>query len=112
MHLPRHRALSLLAECNGDEIWSREHCEARGLPQDWINELADAFESGFNRDDQTIYTDAGRVNQYHGVRDVDLAIRLAQDLGVRVSASSQAAMSRRRLVQAIKDAVAYGEDEL
>ena len=112
MSLPRHRALSLLAECAGDDIWSRAHCQSRGVPPDWITDLADAFESNFERDSETIYTDDGRTNHYDGVRDVDLAIRLATVLGVEVSATSQAGMSRRRLVEAIKDAVAYGEDDV
>ncbi|MEO1618404.1 MAG: hypothetical protein AAFV88_21305 [Planctomycetota bacterium] len=112
MGLLRHRALSLLTECTGDEIWNVAHCESRGVPEAWIRELADAFESSFQRDDQTIYTDEGPINQYHGIRDIDLAIKLAGTLGIQVTAHSIAVMSRRRLVQAIKDAVSYGDDEL
>jgi len=110
--LPRHRVLALLAECTGDEIWSAEHCRLRRVPQQWIDELADAYESGFDDDRQTIYTDAGRTNQYHGIRDVDLARKLAQSIGIRVSDHDAARLGRTRLVQAIKDAVMNGDDSL
>jgi hypothetical protein len=108
--LPRHRLLSLLAECTGDDIWSVAHCRERRIPEDWIVDLADAYESGFRSDRQTIYTDQGVTNQYHGVRDVDLAIRLAQSLGIRVDASALDRLGRARLVQEIKEAVSGGDD--
>ncbi|WP_182866231.1 hypothetical protein [Stieleria mannarensis] len=110
--VPRHRLLSLLAECTGDDIWSVEHCRARRIPETWIEQLSDAYESGFKSDQQTIYTDDGVTNQYHGVRDVDLAIRLAESMGIRVDANALARLGRARLVQAIKDAVMNGDDEL
>ena len=110
--IPRHRALSLLSECTGDDIWSIEHCRVRRVPELWIGELADAFESGYRSDQETIYTDQGMTNQYQGVRDVDLAIRLAAELGIRISAQQQARYSRQRLVQAIKDSLMAGDDEL
>ncbi len=110
--LPRHRALALLAECTGDDIWSVEHCEVRRVPQRWVTELSDAYESGFRSDDQTTYTDAGVTNQYHGIRDVDLAIRIAAEIGIRVDDSAIARYGRARLVQAIKDAVMDGDDSL
>jgi len=110
--LPRHRVLALLAECTGDEIWSVAHCQSRRVPDRWIAELSDAYESNFQRDSETIYTDAGTTNQYHGVRDVDLAIRLAESMGIRVDPHALARFGRRRLVQAIKDAVLAGDDEL
>lgn len=110
--LPRHRALSLLAECTGDDIWSIEHCRVRRVPEPWISELSDAYESGYQSDQETIYTDQGMTNHYHGVRDVDLAIRLAAELGIHISAQQQARYSRQRLVQAIKDSLMAGDDEL
>ncbi len=110
--LPRHRVLSLLAECEGDHIWSIKHCRARRVPENWILELADAYESGFQSDRQTIYTDSGVTNQYHGVRDVDLAIRLAESLDITVDEHALARLGRVRLVQAIKDAVMNGDDQL
>ena len=110
--VPRHRLLSLLAECTGDDIWSVEHCRARRIPESWIQQLSDAYESVFQSDHQPIYTEAGMTNQYHGVRDVDLAIRLAESMGIHVDANALARLGRRRLVQAIKDAVMNGDDEL
>lgn len=108
--IPRHRVLSLLAECTGDEIWSVTHCRERRIPEDWIDALSDAYESGFDSDSQTIYTDEGMTNQYHGVRDVDLAIALAKSLGIRLDANACARFGRSRLVQAVKDAVLNGDD--
>ena len=110
--IPRHRVLSLLTECTGDEIWSVGHCRARRVPESWIKELSDAFESSFDSDSQTIYTDDGVTNQYHGIRDVDLAIRLAETLEIRVDSNALARLGRARLVQAIKDAVMNGDEEL
>ena len=110
--LPRHRMLSLLAECRGDEIWSVDHCRDRRVPESWIEQLCDAYESGFQSDSETIYTDAGVTNQYQGVRDLDLAIRLAASLGIRIDADASARLGRMRLVQAIKDAVMNGDDQL
>ena len=65
-----HRALARLSECRGDEIWSIEHCRERGVPEDWIDDLSDAFESGYRTDRETIYVGNTSVNQYHGVRDL------------------------------------------
>ena len=110
--LPRHRALALLSECTGDDIWSLDHCRHRSVPEAWCVQLSDAFESGFRSDQETIYTDDGMTNQYHGIRDVDLAIRLAGQLGVRVDEHDLARLGRARLVQAIKDAVMNGDDAL
>jgi hypothetical protein len=110
--VPRHRLLSLLTECTGDEIWSVAHCRARHLPEDWIQQLTDAYESGFESDNQTIYTDKGMTNQYQGVRDVDLAIRLADEMGIRIDSNAIARFGRARLVQAIKDAIMNGDDQL
>lgn len=103
--LNRLTALRLLAECTGDDIWSVEHCELRELPQAWIEELNDCFESGFKADSQTIYKDEQIVNQYHGLRDVDIAIKLGEFLGVDVKELECYAPSRRSLVRAITEAV-------
>ncbi len=103
--MPRHRALAILDECRGDEIWSVEHCRMRGVPEAWIEELADAFESGFNSDSQTIYWNGQTTNQFHGVHDVKLAIAVAQSMGLDVDRVTEAALGRRGIVQAIKEAV-------
>jgi hypothetical protein len=109
MTIPRHRALALLSRCRGDEIWSLQHCREQGVPEDWIDELADAFESGFRADDQTIYVGATPTNQYHGVRDLDLALKLGQSLGLRVDHVTSTSFGRRAMVEAIKQALFDGE---
>jgi len=107
MTLPRHRLLAIIAECTGDDLWSVEHCRLRGIPEAWIAEFADAFESGFRTDSQTIYQGERVTNQYHGVRDVDLATKAAAAMGMDVSGIH--AINRRGVVQAIKDAIMEGD---
>jgi hypothetical protein len=109
MTIPRHRALALLSRCRGDEIWSLQHCREQGVPEAWIDELADAFESGFCSDQQTIYVGATPTNQYHGVRDLDLAFKLGRSLGVRVDQVTASSFGRRAKVEAIKQALFEGE---
>jgi hypothetical protein len=103
--LNRLKALTLLSECTGDDIWSQEHCRARGVPAAWIEELSDCFESGFRSDRQTIYVERRIVNQYQGVRDVDLAMKLGEFLGIAVAELQAISATRARLVSAIRDAV-------
>ncbi len=103
--LRRDRALHLLAECRGDEVWSVEYCVSRGVPQAWIDELADAYESGFRRDSETLYYQNAPVNHYHGVKDVDLAQRIAADLGLNVISITRSALTPRAIVNAIKAAI-------
>lgn len=103
--LNRLKALTLLSECTGDDIWSVEHCRLRGIPPEWIDELADCYESGFDRNTQTIYYHERIVNQYHGIRDVDLAIKLGEYLGVDVGDLIATTPSRARLVLAIRQAI-------
>jgi len=76
----------LLNECNGDEIWSVAYCQQQDVPRAWVEELADCYESGFRFDRDTIYVGARPINQYHGVRDRDLAFKLAEFLGVDTGA--------------------------
>lgn len=107
--LNRLRAQILLDECTGDEIWSVELCKEKGVPELWINELTDAYESGFNSDGETIYYGDRIVNQFEGIRDVDLAIRLAEFLGVDASRIAATALSRSMLVSALKESFEDGE---
>ncbi len=104
----RLKALDLLAECTGDHIWSEDYCRRRGVPEAWIHDLADCFESNFFRDTETIYASDGPTNQYHGVRDVDVAIRLGETLGIDIEHLRCLAFSRAALVQAIREAVEEG----
>ena len=103
--LNRLKALTLLSECTGDDIWSIEHCQLRGIPPQWIEDLADCFESGYRRDSQTIYFQDRMINQYQGIRDVDLAIKLGEFLGVDVEELVAISPSRARLVVAIRQAI-------
>ncbi len=107
--IPRHRALALLSQCTGDEIWNADTCRQAGVPESWFEELADTFESGFANDSQTIYVREGVTNQYHGVRDLDLALRLASLMGIDVDRVTATALGRRGIVAAIKEAVMDGE---
>jgi hypothetical protein len=103
--LPRLRALAILDECRGDEIWSLEHCRQRGVPDAWIEALADTFESGFRSDSQTIYWKGNVTNQFHGVHDVKLAIEVARSLGLDVDRVTAAALGRFAIIRAIKEAI-------
>jgi|TARA_B110000495_G_C22688257_1_gene405842 hypothetical protein len=109
MSIPRHRALAILNLCVGDEIWSLETCRESGIPAEWIAEMADAIESGFNTDEHTIYVENKPTNQYHGIRDLDLAIRVGKVLGIDIDRATQSAFNRRAIVHAIKSAVFEGE---
>ncbi|MCA9128854.1 MAG: hypothetical protein KDB22_17330 [Planctomycetales bacterium] len=108
MTLTRLKALHLLAECTGDDLWSVSHCRLRGVPDHWISELTDCFESGFDSDRNTIYLDDRVTNQFHGLRDIDLARKLADFLGVDCDSLEHRAMTRQQLVHLIKQAVEEG----
>ncbi|GIW98239.1 MAG: hypothetical protein KatS3mg111_1572 [Pirellulaceae bacterium] len=106
--MDRLRALDLLSECTGDHIWSVEYCRRRGVPEAWIAALADAFESNYFEDEQTIYIGNMATNQYHGVRDVDLAMRIGELWGVDVDRLAAVSFSRAALVEAIRQAIEEG----
>lgn len=106
--LSRLRALALLSECTGFDIWTVEHCRERGVPNEWIETLSDAFESGYDHDRQTIYFGDRPINQFHGVRDVDLAVRLGAHLGLDVGRVTSTALGDPATVRAIKEAVEEG----
>ncbi len=103
--ISRLRALALLSECTGVDIWSVAHCQERGVPQSWIDEFADAFESGYASDRDTIYHEARPVNQYHGIHDLQLAFRLGEYLGIDVQRATATALSPTAQVRAIQEAV-------
>jgi hypothetical protein len=79
------------------------------VPETWIDDLADAFESGYCEDRDTIYVGASATNQYHGIRDLDLALRLAETLGLPVDRVTANVMGRRAIVRAIKESLFDGE---
>lgn len=101
----RLKALQLLEKCRGDEIWSVEVCRREGIPEQVIEQLSDATESGFETDLDTLYVDNQMVNQYHGVQDLRLAFYLGELLGVETSAIQYQAFGRIAQVNAIKEAV-------
>lgn len=103
--LNRLKALQLLSKCRGDEIWSVETCRQEGVPEDWISELSDATESGFEFDLDTLYVEDRVVNHYHGVQDLKLAFKIGELLGVEVSEIQYQAFGRIAQVEAIKEAV-------
>ena len=110
--LNRLTALRLLSECTGDEIWSVDLCQQRGVPAAWIEELTDCFESDFSIDSQTIYEHTGNrigpTNQYKGIRDVDLAMKLGSYLDLDVTSLQAASLSRADLVRRIQEEIEEG----
>ncbi len=105
----RSQALKLLTECTGDDIWSVEYCRKRQIPEDWIGELQDAYESGFESKDQTIYYRNEVVNQFEGIRDVDLACKIGHLLKVNVSRIVEQQNSRVGVVREIREAIEDGD---
>lgn len=103
--LSRIKARMLLAECRGDEIWSPQTCKNNGVPEAWIEELSDTFESGFKSDSETIYEQGKLTNQFHGVHDLALAHKLAEFLGVDARRATEFSLSRESEVAALKEAV-------
>lgn len=95
----------LLSECVGDEIWSLQTCREKGIPEGWIEEMADTFESGFHSDRETIYEQGRVTNQYHGVRDLHLAYKLAEFLGVDSHRATELTLGREAEVRALQEAV-------
>jgi hypothetical protein len=77
-------ALLLLSRCDGDEIWSCDHCRSERVPEDWIARLRDVFESDFSEQGSTIFEEGKRVSQYEGVRSVDIAVAVAMSLGIQI----------------------------
>lgn len=104
----RSRLLVLLQECNGDDIWSFEECQRQGVPKAWIQELCDIYESGFQANTQTIYYKGKVTNQFEGLRDVDLACRIATELGLNLRDILEFSISRMDCVHRIKEALEEG----
>lgn len=104
----RHKLLHWLAECTGDDIWSMEHCRLRGVPEEWLTQLRDVYESGFQSHSQKIFFGEKLINQFEGVRDVDLACRIAAALGLNIAKIVSESFSRSDCVTKIKESL---EDE-
>jgi hypothetical protein len=102
MKLDSISAQLLLLKCTGDEIWNETTCRELGVPDAWIEELIDNYESGFDTDRNTIYEQSGMVNQYRGVLDLHLAYKLAEFLGMDWQRVTRHALTRASEVEAIK----------
>ena len=106
----RSQALVWLSECTGDDIWSIDYCRQRQIPPAWVNELCDAYESGFESDKQTIYYRNEVVNHFEGIRDVDLACKIGQYLKVNVARIVERQISRAAVVREIREAIEEGDN--
>ncbi|MDG2383834.1 MAG: hypothetical protein P8N76_19330 [Pirellulaceae bacterium] len=102
--LDRLRARMLLSECTGRDIWPLELCREKGIPEAWIEQFSDCFESGFNSELDTIYFEDNPTNQFHGVQDLDLAHKLGEYLGVDTFAVTAMQFGRLAEVRAIQEA--------
>ena len=102
MSLDSVTAQMLLLKCTGDEIWNEETCRAEGVPESWIEELIDNYESGFDSDRNKIYKQENLVNQYRGVLDLHLAYKLAEFIGIDWQRATVSAIGRQAEVAAIK----------
>ena len=102
MNLDAVTAEILLMKCQGDTIWSEKTCRAEGIPEPWIEELVENYESGFDHDFNTIYEHGRLTNQYRGVADLKLAFKLAEFLGIDWQQATRYAVERRSQVAAIQ----------
>lgn len=105
---PIDRLLSWLDECTGETIWPVQYARQRGIPESWIDEIADAHESGFRDDRETIYHNEKVVNQFHGITDSDLAIKIAATMGLDTRQVRAASRGRIDLVRQIKELIEEG----
>ena len=101
-------AQMLLLKCQGDEIWPEHECVSAGVPQAWIEELVEQYESGFDTDRNTIYVegrDGQRVtNQFRGVSDLLLAYKIAEHLAIDWRQETGQLVDRVSKVNALKEA--------
>jgi len=102
MRLNSTSAQLLLLKCVGDQIWDEQTCIDQGIPQIWFDELVENYESGFDNDRNTIYVNEHVVNQYRGVSDLHIALKLAEFLGIDWKRATSVAPGRRAQVEAIK----------
>ncbi len=103
--ISKNLALSLLSQCDGDEIWSCDYCRSQRVPEDWVVLLRDVFESDFSDDGSTIFEGGRRVTQYEGVRSVDIAVCAAESLGIRIDPWVLSNNHRALIVEWIKERV-------
>ncbi len=101
MELTSTTAEMLLLKCNGDEIWDVNRCQREGVPNLWIEELVENYESGYDSDRNTVYFEEKMVNQFRGVLDLHLAYKLAEYLGIDWKRATAFALTRQAEVAAI-----------
>lgn len=106
--ISRSQALHLLQLCDGEEIWSQEYCRQQKVPEPWIRDLRNAYESGFADPSQTIFYEGRVVNQFEGILAVDIALRVARVLGVDTETILRSYSTRARIVRAIQESVEEG----
>lgn len=92
----------LLTRCRGDEVWSLELARQLGVPESWLDRLQDCFESGFDQQQNALFTESGLVNQYHGVSDLEIAYLAAEYLGIETARIRNLPLSRCGQVQRLK----------
>lgn len=95
--------MMLLLKCDGDEIWDEQTCRQAGVPDSWIIQLKDRHESGFDSRMSQIFVDNQLVNQYEGVHDLKLALKLADYLGIDWERIVATKLGRRAIVTALKE---------
>lgn len=100
--------LQWLDECTGDDVWSLEHCRERGIPNSWIAELREIYESGFKEDNETLYYGGRRINQFEGILDATLADKIGQQFGINTKRLEEQAYSRSDFVRRVKEAIEEG----
>ncbi len=102
-------AQMLLLKCRGDEIWSEQECINAGVPQDWIEQLVNQYESGFDTDRNTIYVQGENghqvTNQFRGVSDLLLAYKIADHLAIDWRRETGHLIDRVSKVNALKEAL-------
>lgn len=99
------KAQMLLLKCHGDEIWPEDVCRAAGVPEAWLEELVEQYESGFDTDRNSIYFEGKLVNQFRGVSDLMLACKLADYLGIDWTRTTTHCISRTQKVTALQEAL-------
>lgn len=106
--ISRAHALHLLQLCDGEEIWSVDYCRRQKVPERWIQDLRNAYESGFADNSETIYYGGRIVNQFEGILAVDVAVRSARILGFDPKDILQTHLSREAIVRAIQERIEEG----
>lgn len=71
-------------------------------------DLREIYESGFKTDQETLYYEGRRINQFEGILDSDLAARIGQQFGIDTKRLADRAYSRPDFVRRIKEEIEEG----